>query len=68
MKNLTDRELSALSWAVSRAAEWRGAEIGNPDPAPLDRFDRRVSEARMALRKVREVRKLLKELAYQRAP
>jgi len=57
MANFTKHDMRALLWAVSRAAEWRGAEVGNPDPGPLMRFDHMVRSARAALRKVREQNK-----------
>lgn len=62
MPKITDREVSALAWAVQRAAEWRGGFTGCDNAGRLDQFDRRMSEARAALRKLRELRK------HQQAP
>jgi hypothetical protein len=57
MISLNKHDIHALMWAVARAAEWRGAEVGNPDPEPLQRFDSALRSARAALRKVREQNK-----------
>ena len=65
MSNFSLREIKALSWAVQAASEWRGAEVGNPDPEPLQRFDSAMREARMALRKAKEIRKRLKGQAHE---
>jgi hypothetical protein len=47
---LTRRQYKFLKWAVHRAEEWRGAEIGNPDPKPLRDFDANIKEAKLALK------------------
>lgn len=49
----TRTELTALSWAVNKAAEWRGSLTG--DPVGLSGFDTQVMLARAALTKVRRM-------------
>lgn len=50
---LTRRDYLLLRAAVSEAAGWRGALVGNPDPVPLAQFDARIKETRRALAKLR---------------
>ena len=55
--NLTRADVAALAQAVEMAKDWRGAQIGNPDPEPLREFDARISEMRAALAKVRKLQR-----------
>lgn len=50
---MTKRELRALGWCVQQAKAWRGSLVGDPDPAGLAAFDREVSVAQRAMRKLR---------------
>ena len=50
---LTTDDLKNLGWAIARAEEWEGSMVGNPDTAPLERFQKRIKRAKYALKKLR---------------
>lgn len=52
MITLNKTDFIALRWAITRAGEWRGSLVGNPDPFPLRKFDARMNQARKALEKI----------------
>jgi hypothetical protein len=51
---LRHKHVKALQRAVAEAACWRGNLIGNPDPYPLEEFDKHIATAREALKIVRQ--------------
>ena len=50
MIKLTQRQRTALAWAVGRAAGWRGELTGDPDTGSLIEFEVEVRHATSALR------------------
>lgn len=54
---LMPRHVKALGWAVAQAEDWRGSLVGNPDPGPLEEFDRFIAQAKEAMSIVRELGK-----------
>ncbi|MNQ65307.1 hypothetical protein D3C85_797600 [compost metagenome] len=62
---LMPRHVKALRDAVNLAEGWRGSMVGNPDPEPLEAFDRAIRRAKQALKIVRE---LGRQHAFSRKP
>ncbi|WP_281686406.1 hypothetical protein [Pseudomonas citronellolis] len=52
---LFPRHVRALARAVEEAEAWRGSMVGNPNPGPLEAFDKFIKEAKQAMRIVREL-------------
>lgn len=50
---LSRSERQTLAHMLAALEEWRWAEVGNPDPAPLARFDRNLEDARNLCKKLR---------------
>lgn len=48
-KKRMDKLRSCLRWALDQAENWRGSMTGNPDPRPLEEFDKRVRKCKEAL-------------------
>lgn len=51
---LTRKQIQALKWAVEQAESWRGSMTGNPDPEPLEAFDKQVADAKGALKAIKD--------------
>jgi hypothetical protein len=51
---LRHKHVKALTRAVWEAEAWRGQLVGNPDPRPLEEFDRFIATAREALKVVKQ--------------
>ena len=60
--NLSNVDMSALATAVEMANDWRGSQVGNPDPEPLRAFDAGIARMRAALAKVKHLRREVKAL------
>lgn len=50
---LSRHELTVLVRMIIALEEWRGALVGNPDPAPLAEFDRNLADAKTLVKKLR---------------
>ena len=54
---MTPAQIRYLAFAVEMAADWRGSYVGNPDPGPLELFDKQIKEMRAALAQLRHERR-----------
>ena len=59
---LTKTQEKFLKEAIDSAEGWRGTLIGNPDPEPLEAFDKEILAMRVALAKLIEQQRELRTL------
>jgi hypothetical protein len=62
MKILTIRQEKLLDLAIQEAEGWEGSLVGNPDPEPLEQFQKTIAEMKAALKVVSEQQKALRDV------
>lgn len=64
---LNSTDIRALARAVSAFESWRGSLVGDPDPGPLETFDKDLSKMQQALRRVKALTKWVDDCEFPRS-